>query len=110
MTYIRQNVILLFVISERTPVETTATSKGQIVIPASIRRKLAIEEGTRIKIEFDEQNSLIVLKPITRESIKKFRGILKQKSGLKPATEQLLQDRKEDLLREEAKLDKHGIR
>jgi AbrB family looped-hinge helix DNA binding protein len=90
--------------------ETTATSKGQIVIPSSIRRKLAIEEGTRIKIEFDEQNSAIVLKPITRESIKKFRGILKLKPGMKLATQQLLDDRKEDLQKEEAKLGKHGIR
>ena len=90
--------------------ETTATSKGQIVIPSSIRRKLAIEEGTRIKIEFDEQNSLIVLKPITRESIKKFRGILKLKPGMKTATQQLRDDRKEDVQKEEAKLGKHGSR
>ena len=34
--------------------ETTATSKGQIVIPSSIRRKLASKEGTRIQIELDE--------------------------------------------------------
>lgn len=90
--------------------ETTATSKGQVVIPSRVRRKLGIQEGTKIKIEVDEQNFLIVLKPITRESIKKFRGILKLKPGQKPATEQLLEDRAEDLRREEAKLGKHGAR
>ncbi len=86
--------------------DTTATSKGQIVIPSSVRRKLGIQEGTKIKIEVDEEKFLIVLKPITRESIKKFRGILKLKPGQKPATEQLREDRAEDLRREEAKLGK----
>ena len=90
--------------------ETTATSKGQIVIPSSVRRKFGIQEGTRFKLEVDDENFLIVLKPITRESIKKFRGILKLKPGMKHATHQLLEDRKEDLRREEEKLGKHGIR
>jgi AbrB family looped-hinge helix DNA binding protein len=35
-------------------VETTATAKGQIVIPSSMRKKLGIKEGTRIQIELDE--------------------------------------------------------
>jgi len=54
--------------------ETTATTKGQIVIPAEIRRKLGIKEGTRIRVELDEAAGQIVLKPITRESISKLRG------------------------------------
>jgi AbrB family looped-hinge helix DNA binding protein len=54
--------------------ETTATTKGQIVIPAEIRRKLGIKEGTRIRVELDETAGHIVLKPITRESISKLRG------------------------------------
>ena len=90
--------------------ETTATSKGQVVIPSSVRRKLGIQDGTKIKIEVDEKKFLIVLKPITRESIKKFRGILKLKPGQKPASQQLLDDRAEDLHREEEKLGKHGTR
>ena len=54
--------------------ETTATTKGQIVIPAEIRRKLGIKEGTRILVELDEEARQIVLKPITRESIRRLRG------------------------------------
>jgi AbrB family looped-hinge helix DNA binding protein len=58
--------------------ETTATSKGQIVIPSSIRRKLSIKEGTRIQIELDEKAKEIILKPITRDYVhslrRKFRG------------------------------------
>ena len=54
--------------------ETIATTKGQIVIPAAMRRKLGIKEGTRILLELDEQAGQIVLKPVTRESISKLRG------------------------------------
>ncbi len=89
--------------------ETVARTKGQIVIPSSIRRKFGIQEGTRFKLEVDEEKFEIVLKPITRESIKKFRGILKAKPGTKPATQQLIEDRTEDREKEESKLGKHGI-
>ena len=61
--------------------ETTATAKGQIVIPSSIRRKFEIKEGTRIRIEVDEKAREIILKPITREYIRSKRGIFKG-SGL----------------------------
>ncbi len=54
--------------------ETTATTKGQIVIPATVRRQLGIKEGTRIHIEVDEQNRRIILTPITREFIRSLRG------------------------------------
>lgn len=54
--------------------ETTATSKGQIVIPSSIRRKFEIKEGTRIQIEIDEDAHEIILKPITRQFIHSLRG------------------------------------
>jgi AbrB family looped-hinge helix DNA binding protein len=64
-------------------VETTATSKGQIVIPSSLRRKLGIKEGTRIQIEFDEEAGEIILKPITREFVHSLRGKFKGKGLLK---------------------------
>lgn len=54
--------------------ETYATTKGQIVIPSSVRRKLGIKEGTRIEVEVDEANHTIILKPITREYIRSLRG------------------------------------
>lgn len=61
--------------------ETTATAKGQIVIPSSIRRKFDIKEGTRIQIEVDEDAHEIILKPITRQFIHSLRGKYKG-SGL----------------------------
>jgi AbrB family looped-hinge helix DNA binding protein len=64
-------------------VETTATSKGQIVIPSSIRRKFGIKEGTRIEIEVDEGAKEIILKPITREYVHSLRGKFRGKGLLK---------------------------
>jgi len=63
--------------------ETTATSKGQIVIPSSVRRKFGIKEGTRIQIDTNEKEGTIVLKPITREYIHSVRGRYKGKGLLK---------------------------
>ena len=54
--------------------ETTATTKGQIVIPSSVRRKLGIRSGTRLHVEVDEKNGRIILKPITREFVHSLRG------------------------------------
>jgi AbrB family looped-hinge helix DNA binding protein len=61
--------------------ETTVTSKGQIVIPSSIRRRLGIKEGTHIKIE--ESGNEIILKPITREYVHSLRGKFRGKGLLK---------------------------
>ena len=63
--------------------ETIATTKGQIVIPSSIRRKLGITTGTRIQVELDEANAQIILKPITREYIHSLRGQFRGKGLLK---------------------------
>jgi AbrB family looped-hinge helix DNA binding protein len=86
---------------------TYVMAKGQLVIPAKIRRKYDIKEGTRVN--FVEENGRIVLQPVTREYIRSFRGIFNVKPGEKPATQQLLDDRAEEKRREEAKLEKHGV-
>lgn len=54
--------------------ETTATIKGQVVIPAAMRRQLNIKGGTRIKIELDEENQRLILTPITPEFIHSLYG------------------------------------
>ncbi len=54
--------------------KTTATVKGQIVIPSKLRRKYEIKEGTRIEIEDDEKNGHIILKPITRAHVHRLCG------------------------------------
>lgn len=59
--------------------EAIATSKGQIVIPSSIRRRFEIRKGTKIQIEVDEEAHRILLRPVTREYIHSLRGKYKGK-------------------------------
>ena len=70
--------------------EIRATAKGQIVIPAVLRRKYGIKNGTRIVV-IDSGDS-IILKPMTEEYLKKLQGSLKGKGGLKT----LLDERRKD--------------
>ncbi|MBM4034655.1 MAG: AbrB/MazE/SpoVT family DNA-binding domain-containing protein [Planctomycetes bacterium] len=79
---------------------THVMAKGQVVIPAELRRKYDIKKGTRVN--FLEEGGRIVLQPVTRELIHSFRGILKVRPGEKPVTEQLLEDHAEELRKEEA--------
>ncbi len=58
------------------------TVKGQIVIPAKIRQKFGIKEGTRVQVDVDEQGHRIILTPITRDYIQNLRGKYKGKSLL----------------------------
>lgn len=67
--------------------ETIATTKGQIVIPSKVRSQFGIKEGTRIRIETDEQENRIILKPITREYVRKMRGKFRRKGLLKALME-----------------------
>lgn len=63
--------------------ETVATSKGQVVIPSKIRRKLGIKAGTHIQIDVDDENMRIILTPVTREYIHSLRGKYKGKGLMK---------------------------
>jgi AbrB family looped-hinge helix DNA binding protein len=82
--------------------ETKATTKGQIVIPSSLRRKLGIKTGTRIQVELDEENAQIILRPITREYIERMAGIFRGE----PLLEDLVRERKLDKEREDRKAKK----
>ncbi len=52
----------------------TVKGKGQIVIPVELRRKLGIEEGT--KLAFMEEAGRLVIQPVTNEFIDRMHGIL----------------------------------
>ena len=77
------------------------TTKGQLVIPARIRRKLGIKPGT--KVCFVERGGEILFQPVTKEYIRSVCGMLKSTTSV---TQELLTDRKKDKEREEAKLEK----
>ncbi len=68
------------------------TSKGQLVIPSRIRRRLGIKPGTRIN--FVEEGDRIIFQPVTREYIESFCGVFKGKPGEKPVVQEHLQERR----------------
>ena len=69
------------------------TVKGQIVIPAKIRRKFGIKEGTRVQVEVDEQAHRIILTPVTRDYIQNLRGKYKGKRLLTTLTAEKKRER-----------------
>jgi AbrB family looped-hinge helix DNA binding protein len=60
---------------------SVVTTKGQLVIPARLRRRFGIKKGTTIC--FLEEGGRIVVQPVTRQFIRGLRGSLKREpSGL----------------------------
>jgi AbrB family looped-hinge helix DNA binding protein len=74
--------------------DTHATVKGQIVIPAAIRRKYGIKNGTKIIVT--DIGDSISLKPVTEQYFKNLQGSLKGKGALKA----LVDERRKDKERE----------
>ena len=56
---------------------STVTTKGQLVIPSRLRRKLGIRKGTRVS--FREEKGQLILQPLTEEYIRSLCGSLKGK-------------------------------
>jgi len=81
------------------------TSKGQLVIPAKLRRRYGIKPGT--KVCFIERGGEVLFQPVTKEYIRSVCGMLKSETSV---TQQLLKERLKDQEREEAKLEKLGAR
>ena len=77
------------------------TSKGQLVIPARLRRRYGIKPGT--KVCFVERDHEILFQPVTKEYIRSVCGMLKSDTLV---TQELLKERARDKEREEAKLEK----
>ena len=81
------------------------TSKGQLVVPARLRRKYGIKPGTRVC--FIERDHEIIFQPVTKEYIRSVCGILKSETSM---TKDLLKERRQDKQREEAKFEKFRSR
>jgi AbrB family looped-hinge helix DNA binding protein len=73
-------------------IETSVvTTKGQLVIPARLRRRFGIKKGTRVT--FVEDAGRIIVQPVTREFIRGLRGSLQ---GEPSALAALLAERKRE--------------
>jgi AbrB family looped-hinge helix DNA binding protein len=80
------------------------TTKGQLVVPARLRRKYGIKAGT--KVFFEERDGEIVFRPVTPEYIRHVCGMLESP---KSVGEELLTTRSQDK-EAEARLEKLGSR
>jgi AbrB family looped-hinge helix DNA binding protein len=75
------------------------TTKGQVVIPAWLRKQFQIEDGTKAVVQATPEG--ILLKPVTASLIKRGRGIIKRKPGGQPWAEEWATHKKEEKLLEE---------
>jgi len=75
---------------------TVVTTKGQVVIPSRLRRKMNIKKGTKLSIE--EKENEIVLKPLTAEFFERIAGVLHTKGKL---SKLLLDERQKSKQKEE---------
>ena len=71
--------------------KTYVSTKGQLVIPAELRRKYGIKPGTRVEII--DRGDQIVLQPITEEYVRKLRGSLKGGNALRVLEEERRKDK-----------------
>lgn len=70
---------------------SVVTTKGQLVIPARLRKRFGIKKGTLVS--FVEENGHIVLQPVTGEFIRGLRGSLKSGPS---ALDHLLEERERE--------------
>ena len=77
------------------------TTKGQVVIPAWLRKQFHIEDGTKAVVQATPEG--ILLKPVTSVTIQRLRGILKRKPGDKPFAQEWAEHKAEEKALEEAK-------
>ena len=68
-----------------------STVKGQILIPAILRKKYHIERGTTLKIY--EENDRIIIEPQRQDPVVEGRGILQTQGRILKA---LLKERREE--------------
>ena len=68
-----------------------ATVKGQVLIPASLRRKYKIERGTPLRV-YGRRNR-IILAPVVRDPVEEGRGMLKTRGKI---LKSLIEDRKRE--------------
>lgn len=85
--------------------ESTMTSKGQIVVPARLRRRYGLKPGT--KVYFIERDNEILFQPLTKETIRSVHGLLKSDTSV---TKELLQERARDRDQEESGSEKRRAR
>lgn len=78
--------------------QTTLSEKGQIVIPAKLRKRLRLRPGTRFSLE--ERQGQLILHPKTPEYYEQFLGVLNDRGLL----EALKKSRQQEKSKERKKI------
>lgn len=76
-----------------------ASTKGQIIIPREIRRKLGLKAGQKLSVELTD-NGKIQFTPLPQEPVQAFCGIF-QRGG--PLTKALQNERRKENKREQSR-------
>jgi len=77
--------------------KTTISTRGQVSIPAKIRRKYGFE--TEAQVEWLEEGNAIKIIPLPKDPIKSFRGAGKNRY----TSDKLIRDRKKERKEENAR-------
>ncbi len=77
--------------------KTTVSTRGQVSIPAALRKKYGIEMKTQV--EWIEEGNAIKIIPLPKDPIKAFRGAGKNRY----TSDKLIRDRKKERLEENAR-------
>lgn len=89
------------------PTIVDVSPKGQILIPAAIRKALGVKPNGKVFVAPDLEKKKIIIEVLEGEDIIDFAyGMLKRKKGEKSMTRELLEERKTDLKREEIKFNR----
>jgi AbrB family looped-hinge helix DNA binding protein len=80
------------------PIVTTS-AKGQVVIPAALRKQVGLKSGGKALVTLTDDNRLLI-EPVPDDPITALQGILKGGPSL---TKALLEERRKDREREETK-------
>jgi len=73
---------------------TTVTTKGQVVIPAPLRKKLRLQKGSKLTVS--EREGKIILEVLAKDPIETGRGMLTTRGTV---LKQLIQDREAESVR-----------
>lgn len=74
------------------------SSKGQVVLPATVRRKYGLTAGS--ELELADSGDHLALWPVTSDPVERLRGLLAAAPGQRMLTEALLASRRNDVERE----------